>query len=166
MSDNLSESLDSTVENIPVYYTTGQAAKYLSLSAHKITELFENGYLEGFCIPRGGHRRISYKSLKELKEKMKRDSGEDNTDKFSSDTYTTGEVSRICNLSPQTITRYFNGGTLRGYRVPDSSHRRIPHKNLVDFMIEYGIPQDRLRIFLEKKKSRISKKQQPENRRD
>jgi len=159
MSDNGPSSLDSAVENIPAYYTTGQAAKYLSLSTHKITELFKNGYLKGFLIPGGGHRRISYESLKVLKEKMKRDSGENITDKFSSNIYTTGEVSRICHLSQQTIARYFDKGILKGYFVPDSTYRRIPHKNLLEFMVEYNIPISWLDEFLDSlEKKKIYKK--------
>jgi len=58
--------------------------------------------------------------------------------------YTTGEVAGICQISQQTVIRCFDSGRLRGYRVPGSRFRKIPHESLVDFMRENGIPMDRL----------------------
>lgn len=58
--------------------------------------------------------------------------------------FTTGEVADICSISQQTVIRCFDGGRLRGYRVPGSRFRRIPRENLIQFMKENGIPLDRL----------------------
>lgn len=58
--------------------------------------------------------------------------------------YTTGEVASICNVSQQTIIRNFDNGRLRGFRVPGSRFRRIPHDALVQFMKENTIPLDRI----------------------
>jgi len=58
--------------------------------------------------------------------------------------YTTGEVARICSISQQTVIRCFDSGRLRGFRVPGSKFRRIPHGNLLLFMKENDIPLDRL----------------------
>lgn len=58
--------------------------------------------------------------------------------------YTTGDVARICNISQQTVIRCFDSGRLRGFRVPGSRFRRIPHDQLVHFMRENRIPADRL----------------------
>jgi len=60
------------------------------------------------------------------------------------DVFTTGDVSRICGLSQQTIIRCFDTGKLDGYRVPGSKFRRIPRANLLKFMRENGIPMDKL----------------------
>ena len=56
--------------------------------------------------------------------------------------YTTGEAAKICKVSQQTIIRCFDTGQLKGFRVPGSRFRRIPHDQLVMFMRENGIPTD------------------------
>lgn len=53
---------------------------------------------------------------------------------------TTGEVARICNVAPRTVSKWFDSGQLRGYRIPGSKDRRIPVDQLVRFMRAYGIP--------------------------
>jgi len=58
--------------------------------------------------------------------------------------YTTGEAADICKVSQQTIIRCFDSGQLRGFRVPGSKFRRIPHDALVRFMTDNGIPLDGL----------------------
>ena len=54
--------------------------------------------------------------------------------------YTTGEVADICNVSLQTVIRCFDSGKLKGFRVPGSKYRRIPHDSLLLFMRENHIP--------------------------
>ncbi len=56
--------------------------------------------------------------------------------------YTTGEAAEICKLSQQTIIRCFDAGQLKGFRVPGSKFRRIPHDDLLAFMKENNIPLD------------------------
>ncbi len=56
--------------------------------------------------------------------------------------YTTGEAAEICNLSQQTIIRCFDNGILKGFRIPGSKFRRIPHDHLEQFMRDHGIPTD------------------------
>ncbi|MCD4825166.1 MAG: response regulator [Phycisphaerae bacterium] len=58
--------------------------------------------------------------------------------------YTTGEVATICKLSQQTIIRCFDNGQLKGFRVPGSKFRRIPHAELLQFMRANNIPMDGL----------------------
>lgn len=58
--------------------------------------------------------------------------------------YTTGEAAEICKLSQQTIIRCFDNGQLKGFRVPGSKFRRIPHESLGEFMRENNIPLDGL----------------------
>ena len=38
---------------------------------------------------------------------------------------TTGEVARICRVAPRTVSKWFDTGKLRGYRIPGSRDRRI-----------------------------------------
>ncbi len=56
------------------------------------------------------------------------------------DVLTTGEVAKICNVAPRTVSKWFDSGKLRGYRIPGSKDRRIPMQQLVRFMRAHGIP--------------------------
>jgi excisionase family DNA binding protein len=58
------------------------------------------------------------------------------------DVLTTGEVAKICNVAPRTVSKWFDSGQLRGYRIPGSKDRRIPMSNLLQFMREHNIPMD------------------------
>ena len=55
---------------------------------------------------------------------------------------TTGEVAKICHVAPRTVSKWFDSGKLRGYRIPGSRDRRIPLAQLVAFMRAHGIPMD------------------------
>lgn len=57
---------------------------------------------------------------------------------------TTGEVAKICNVAPRTVSKWFDSGQLKGYRIPGSKDRRIPVSQLVRFMKAHGIPLDGL----------------------
>lgn len=54
--------------------------------------------------------------------------------------FTTGQVAKICNVCPRTVTSWFDKGRLRGYRIPGSDDRRIPRAQLVRFLRENGMP--------------------------
>jgi excisionase family DNA binding protein len=56
------------------------------------------------------------------------------------DVLTTGQVARICQVAPRTVSKWFDRGQLRGYRIPGSRDRRIPVEQLVAFMRANGIP--------------------------
>lgn len=62
----------------------------------------------------------------------------------SKDVLTTGEVARICSVAPRTVSKWFDTGKLRGYRIPGSKDRRIPVQQLIRFMRTHGIPLDGL----------------------
>ena len=53
--------------------------------------------------------------------------------------YTTGQVAKICKVSPATVSKWFDSGCLKGFRVPGSRDRRIPREHLIAFMKEYGM---------------------------
>jgi excisionase family DNA binding protein len=61
---------------------------------------------------------------------------------FEKDVLTTGEVAKICNVAPRTVSKWFDSGALKGYRIPGSKDRRIPVSQLVRFMKAHGIPLD------------------------
>ena len=56
------------------------------------------------------------------------------------DVLTTGEVAKICNVAPRTVSKWFDSGALRGYRIPGSKDRRIPINQLIRFMKQHGMP--------------------------
>jgi excisionase family DNA binding protein len=62
------------------------------------------------------------------------------------DVLTTGQVAQICNVAPRTVTKWFDSGQLKGYRIPGSKDRRIPTTELIRFMKAHDIPTDELEI--------------------
>ena len=54
--------------------------------------------------------------------------------------FTTGQVAKICKVAPRTVSKWFDSGRLRGYRIPGSQDRRIPREHLLRFLKEYGMP--------------------------
>jgi two-component system response regulator RpaA len=54
--------------------------------------------------------------------------------------FTTGMVARICKVAPRTVSKWFDSGQLKGYRLPGSNDRRVPRDDLVDFLLDNGIP--------------------------
>jgi excisionase family DNA binding protein len=56
------------------------------------------------------------------------------------DVLTTGEVAKICNVAPRTVSKWFDSGSLRGYRIPGSKDRRIPLNQLIRFMKQHNMP--------------------------
>ena len=57
---------------------------------------------------------------------------------------TTGQVAKICKVAPRTVSKWFDTGQLRGYRIPGSKDRRIPLQQLIRFMKAHGMPLDGL----------------------
>ncbi len=58
----------------------------------------------------------------------------------SSKVYTTGQVAKICKVAPRTVSKWFDSGRLKGYRIPGSQDRRIPREYLIKFLKEHGMP--------------------------
>ena len=50
--------------------------------------------------------------------------------------YTTGAIARICCVAPRTVSKWFDSGKLKGYRIPGSLDRRVQHHDLVAFLRE------------------------------
>lgn len=63
---------------------------------------------------------------------------------LSREVLTTGQVAKICRVAPRTVSKWFDNGQLRGYRIPGSKDRRIPLAQLVRFMKAHGIPMEEL----------------------
>ncbi len=54
--------------------------------------------------------------------------------------FTTGQVAKICKVAPRTVSKWFDSGRLKGYRIPGSQDRRIPRDYLIKFLKEHGMP--------------------------
>jgi len=59
---------------------------------------------------------------------------------------TTGDVAKICHVAPRTVSKWFDNGQLRGYRIPGSKDRRIPVTELVRFMKVHNMPTTELAV--------------------
>ena len=53
---------------------------------------------------------------------------------------TTGDVAKICHVAPRTVSKWFDNGQLKGYRIPGSKDRRIPVSELLRFMKVHNMP--------------------------
>ncbi len=63
------------------------------------------------------------------------------------DVLTTGQVAKICKVASRTVSKWFDGGKLVGYRIPQSQDRRIPRENLIRFLKDHGMPLGNLEEF-------------------
>jgi len=54
--------------------------------------------------------------------------------------FTTGQVAKICQVSPRTVVKWFDAGKLGGYKIPGSDDRRIPRECLIGFLQQNGMP--------------------------
>jgi excisionase family DNA binding protein len=59
---------------------------------------------------------------------------------------TTGDVAKICNVAPRTVSKWFDSGQLKGYRIPGSKDRRIPVSELIRFMKQNNMPAPTLPV--------------------
>ncbi|HUU17210.1 MAG TPA: helix-turn-helix domain-containing protein [Sedimentisphaerales bacterium] len=59
---------------------------------------------------------------------------------------TTGDVAKICNVAPRTVSKWFDNGQLKGYRIPGSKDRRIPVSELIRFMKIHNMPTTALPV--------------------
>ncbi len=59
---------------------------------------------------------------------------------------TTGDVAKICNVAPRTVSKWFDSGQLKGYRIPGSKDRRIPVTELLRFMKMHNMPTSSLPV--------------------
>jgi len=59
---------------------------------------------------------------------------------------TTGDVAKICHVAPRTVSKWFDNGQLKGYRIPGSKDRRIPVSELIRFMKVHKMPTTELSV--------------------
>lgn len=54
--------------------------------------------------------------------------------------FTTGQVAKIMGCAPRTVSKIFDSGKLKGYRIPLSQDRRVPRDDLVQFLKDHNMP--------------------------
>jgi excisionase family DNA binding protein len=54
--------------------------------------------------------------------------------------FTTGQISKLVRVAPRTVSKWFDDGKLKGYRIPGSNDRRIPRDSLVQFLKKHNMP--------------------------
>ena len=57
------------------------------------------------------------------------------------DTFTTGEVAKICRVAPRTVCSWCKKGVIDFYVIPGSPDRRITSEALHKLFNEYGMPK-------------------------
>jgi excisionase family DNA binding protein len=55
------------------------------------------------------------------------------------DVFTTGEIAKMCRVSPHTVIKWINAGLLEVYCIPGSQHRRVDRESLVRFLEANGM---------------------------
>ena len=54
--------------------------------------------------------------------------------------FTTSEVANICQVSTRVVTKWFDNGMLKGFRLPGSKHRRFTYEDINTFMSDEEMP--------------------------
>lgn len=52
---------------------------------------------------------------------------------------TTKQVATILKVSSRTVTKWYDSGRLKGYRIPGSQALRFPLENVVNFCKQHGM---------------------------
>ncbi|OVE77937.1 hypothetical protein BVX98_01680 [bacterium F11] len=58
---------------------------------------------------------------------------------FMHDTFTTHDISQICDVFMSTVAHWIDEGKLKAFRTP-GGHRRVSRTDLIDFLSTYNIP--------------------------
>jgi excisionase family DNA binding protein len=58
------------------------------------------------------------------------------------DILTIGEAAKICKAASRTVSRWFDAGLIKGWRLPLSTDRRVTRTELIRFMKEHEIPYE------------------------
>lgn len=59
---------------------------------------------------------------------------------YGRDTFSTGQIGRMLRVAPRTVSKWFDAGRLRGYRIPGSTDRRVPRDDLLRFLAASNLP--------------------------
>lgn len=53
---------------------------------------------------------------------------------------TTAKAAEIAGVSLQTMIRWVDRGTVPGFRIPGSTHRRVVRDGLIKFLLDHKMP--------------------------
>lgn len=130
---------DKSLLTLPFFF-------YLSFKIAYGTSLAENHYLFTF---NAGIPMVLLNRLRSLTEKKdvfnSRTCGNRDMAK-GKNVLTTGDVAKICHVAPRTVSKWFDKGQLKGYRIPGSKDRRIPISELIRFMKVHNMPTGELAV--------------------
>jgi excisionase family DNA binding protein len=155
-------------------FTLEQVATLCHVAPQTVAKWFDCGRLQGYRLPGSQERRIPRIALVKflmangmplcglVPEEPAPPAGSDaidaapqgNTpyepvcvardDPAVKESFTTGQVARICRVAPRTVGKWFESGRLKGFRIRSSGERRIPRDALLLFLQEHGMPLDGL----------------------
>ena len=55
---------------------------------------------------------------------------------------TTGKAAKVMGVAPRTVSKLFDSGELKGFRIPNSNDRRIESHSVVAFLVTNGMSRD------------------------
>jgi excisionase family DNA binding protein len=58
----------------------------------------------------------------------------------SIDRFSTGQIAKMTNVAPRTVSKWIDSGRLVGYRIPGGKDRRVMRADLEAFSRTHGIP--------------------------
>jgi excisionase family DNA binding protein len=155
-------------------FTLEQVATLCRVAPQTVAKWFDSGKLQGYRLPGSQERRIPRTALitfltqncmppnglvaeeqplpacsDAVEEASDGNEPEEpvcvaRDDPAVKDSFTTGQVARICQVQPRTVGKWFESGKLKGFRIRSSGERRIPRDALVRFLQEHGMPLDGL----------------------
>ena len=62
----------------------------------------------------------------------------------SSRVLTTGQIAKALRVAPRTVSKWFDAGRIKGYRLPGSNGRRVLLRDFLAFARTYGFPEEQL----------------------
>ncbi len=55
------------------------------------------------------------------------------------DVLRTGDVAKLCRVAARTVTKWIDNGSLKGFRIPGSAHRRVTRDDFIAFAKAHGM---------------------------
>ncbi len=127
-------------------YRTCEVAAAWECSTHTVRRLIDSGALKGFRL-HGRERRVYRESLgaycAEMGLRMPDESVTPAPKGRTPGPLTTGEVAIACGVAQRTVTKWFDSGRLKGWRIPGSQDRRFSREDVCRFLIANGMPVPR-----------------------
>lgn len=114
-------------------YTTGEVAQEFGVTPRTVASWEDSGIIEAYRIPFYQDRRFTESSVNEF-------SIEYGLEEYRGDEfYSTGEVAQMLSVDRRTIANWINSEDLIGISIPGSNHRRIPKRELEQFIIAHNM---------------------------